>query len=63
MNIKHAEPTTTIRADPREMKNEENGAGVEVVEILNDLTHGHGSGHDDNQNTIDLNGVEIDEMI
>ncbi len=63
MNIKRTEPTTTIRADPCEMKNEENRAGVEVDKILNDLTHGHGGGHDDNQNTIELNGVKINEMI
>jgi hypothetical protein len=46
------------------MKLEENGAGFEVDEILNDLAQGHESVHTNhNLNMIDLNGVEIDEII
>ena len=45
-------------------KIEENGAGVEVDEILNDLAQEHESHHNNqNHNMIDLNGVEIDEII
>jgi hypothetical protein len=45
-------------------KNGENGAGVEVDEILNDRARGHGDVHNNhNQNMIDLNGVEIDDII
>lgn len=48
----------------RPMKIEENGAGFEVDEILNDLAQGHESVHSNhNLNMIDLNGVEIDEII
>ena len=48
----------------RPMKLEENGAGFEVDDILNDLAQGHESVHTNhNLNMIDLNGVEIDEII